>query len=205
MKKVTFWLLAAAFTVLWVLNLVTSLYEGEYFSLIWFCSVTLTCFVIGLYLQNDFLLSTVAVASLVIEFLWTTDIVGYLVFGNLPLGIASYITEASQLRFIATGYHFLLLIIPLYVVLQRGLHRYAWIGASALLLLTFILTPLFTRANINCVKNLCELGVFGFFTPLMMFAAKSIPPMFIHWFFVTLLVFVPTHLILKYVAKWARN
>ena len=203
LNKKHYILLSIFFFILGIANVSASLLGEYYFGILWFCSLTVWLFTLGLYLRNNFLLSTILTASFFLELLWTIDVISYLTLGRLTIGIAEYLFTISPARFIITFYHLFLFIVPMLVVFdQKKFHKFSWAGASAFLLIVSIITLLLTKANINCVRSTCELGLFDFFNKAIANLSSVIPLFIVHWFLVTIIVFIPTHYLFKYLIEW---
>lgn len=195
---------ALVFVLIGILNIAFSYYEGFILGALWFCSTTIWFFALGLFLKNDFIISSTLTASFFIEFIWTLDYVSFIITGNLLVGIAEYLLSASDLRMIATLYHLAMFIFPIIAVFEiKKLHKYSWIGASGYLAFIFVLTLILTKpgANMNCVYRPCPIGIFDFLSTFYQYLAQ-IPIFIIHWAFLTIAIFIPTHYIFKKIVNW---
>ncbi len=202
MSEKRFKLLSLLFLILGLTNLIAILLTAPYFTVFWFCSMTVWLFALGLYFRNNFLISSVVTASFIIELIWVIDMASFLLTGDLAFGVAQYLLEASLSRLIITFYHLFLLITPILIVFNMSkFHKYSWAGASAFLFLVSIITLLTTSTNINCVRQTCELGIFNGLKSITE-ALPFIPTFITHWFFITLIVFMPTHYMFRKIKKW---
>ena len=175
-------------------NIIVAFYNGNLTNLLWFCNTVLIIFAIGLYYRNLMILSSVLTSSLVIEFLWTIDVISFSLTGNLLIGIANYLNSVSLIGYIMTFYHLFLFVIPICVIFFiKKFHKLSWVFSSFHLLIVFILTKILTNSNINCVRDYCNIGIFQ---PLYLLKPIMAPFFIFHWIIITILVFIPTHLFL---------
>ncbi|MBI4117655.1 MAG: hypothetical protein HY453_01070 [Parcubacteria group bacterium] len=176
-------------------NIAISLRDGSFPQVLWFCSMNVFLFVVALMLKNDFLIGSVFVGQFVFQAVWTTDMVSFFLTGNPILQVENYLKFSDGMRLFVTMYHFLLLIVPLWVLIKKkNIHRLSWMGASVFLLLVSLASlPFGMSENINCVYLPCPLGVFerlGIY-----YESFPLPYYLIHWISHTILFFIPTNMI----------
>jgi len=202
-NNIHFKLLALFFFTIAIFHFSLSIYEGTLIAFLWFCVTVLILFAIGLYYKNILILSSVVTSSFLIELLWTIDIISFSLTGKLIVGIATYLYYIPSIRYILTFYHLFLFVIPIYIIFMlKDFHKYSWIFSSIHLFAVSILTLALTKFNINCVRDVCELGIFNF-----IYAIKpTILPFFIFsWLALTLIVFIPTHLLFYFIIRKIKN
>jgi hypothetical protein len=185
-----------------ILRLLSSIAAKDY-DFFWFCVVNMTLLVFAIGFNNILLFSSILVSSLIVEFFRTLDLFSYLLTGELPFNVANYIFGMSQLNYILSYYHIFLIMIPAYYLLkEQRFHKYAWLLSSALFLISSLLSLALTDTNANCARDYCNLGVFN---ALYSFRPEAMPFVLFHWLFATLLVFLPSHFIIKYTIEKTRS
>ena len=195
--------LGVLFLLIAIANFLVAYYDFSPYSFLWFCSAVLLLFSLGLFLKSSLLISGTVTASFLIEFLWTTDMISFLLRKKLAVGIAMYLFEAGDLRFIITFYHLFLLIVPILIVFNmKKFHKYSWIAASVYFLLISVITVNLTSSNVNCVQNICNLGVFNFLKLLNTGLIANFPAYIFNWVFITIILFMPTHYLFRYIVDW---
>lgn len=195
------------FIFLGIFNFIVSYQEGSPEGILWICSATIFLFAFGVLNGNNLAISSAITASFLFNLIWTIDYIGFLLVGKLPIGIAVYLLTSEKLRIIATSYHFFMLIIPLLIIFKNKEYpQFSWIGASTFLLIISIIS-LFTKnwLNINCVHESCELGIFSFLEPIKNILLTILPLFIIQWGFMTLVVFIPTHIFFRKITAWINN
>ena len=192
-------ILSLIFLLIFIFHLSLSIYEGEPRASLWFCATLLIVFAFGLYYKNTLILSSVVVSAFVIEFLWTIDIISYTLSRKLVLGILPYLYDISLMRFIITYYHILLLIVPIIIIIfsLKKFHKHAWIFSSFHLLIVFIIS-IITKAEFNCIKKSCELGIFNF---VYVLRPEFLPYFIFHWLGLTIVIFIPTNILFTFLSK----
>jgi|GEM_PF-1048634 len=200
-------LIALIFLIISLINLALSFYELYPPAIIWFCSATIWLFIIGIYFKNDFLISSTVTASFVIETLWLIDYTSFLFLGRLTIGMGEYLLTSSTARIIVTSYHLIILIVPILTIFElKRFNKYSWLGASLYFFLISIITLLIANpnANLNCVFRTCQLP-FNILEGLNQFLLIYLPPFIIHWLFMTLVIFIPTHFFFKKIINWIKK
>jgi hypothetical protein len=193
-------LITLFFLILALAHFVVTITIGPRFMLLWFCYLTTILFIIGSYLKNNFIISTVVTSMFIVHLIWIQDTASYLIFGRLNVGIMTYLFDIGRASFFTTFYHFFLLIIPILLIFDmKKFHKLSWLGASAFFFIASILTLIFTKSDINCVRGTCEYGIFNFLTIAY---ASPLPPFMINWLAMTIIIFIPTHLFFRKVVKW---
>ena len=124
-KRTLFKAMSIFFFLFGVAIFLTGYYEGNAASILWLCSASIFLLAIGLWLENNFIISTTLTASFLLNFIWATDFIGFILTGSLPIGIAQYLKTASILRKIMASYHLFLLVVSLAVVFKtKKFHKY---------------------------------------------------------------------------------
>ena len=193
-------ILAIIFTLLVVIHAVLAFVGNYPIMLFWYCYALVVVFTLGLWLKNNFLISTTVVGSFVINFLWLQDFLSLVFFKKLSVGLYTYLFGMTVASFFMTFYHGVMLFLSLYVLFkQEKVHTYAWAGAGITLLIISIFTYLSGHVDVNCVKGTCDLGIFE---PLTFLYSLSVYPFFINVLFMTVVIFIPTTIVLKLVFRW---
>jgi hypothetical protein len=152
-------------------------------------AVVLTC--IGVMTNNALLISSQAVSSLLIDFLWILDAAGRLFFGRHAIGGTEYLFEARYplwLRLVSL-FHAILLVLLIWAVRRTGYDRRAFPLQSAIVIFLLVAAR-FT----NPIQNIN----FAFTAPIF---NRQIGPAPVHvalsMFVMVIGVCYPTHLLLK--------
>lgn len=188
-----------------VLNLIASSLEGVAAGILWLCPASLFLAGIGILKKDNFLISSSLTASFLLNFIWAMDYISFMLTGTLVTGIASFLPYASPLRLFVTSYHLFLLFIPVFIIFEeKKFHKMSWLGASVFLLVLSVLS-LFTKkfTNVNCVHEICDLGIFTFLEPVRSGLIQFIPSFIVQWLFMTIVIFIPTHFFFRAVVAWA--
>ena len=203
MEKRTYYIWATFLLVVFILRIFDSIYNNVAHDLFWFCVANLFLLVLGLYLRSNFLISSVVVSSFITETFWLFDVISFLIWKKLFFGVAGYLFFLRPLEFILTFYHIFLLVVPLYIVFkERNFHKYAWIFSSFYFFVIALLSLSLPGHNVNCVRALCEMGVFDFLDVLN----TGIMPVFVlTWLFNTLVLFIPINYLFYYLVKRKRK
>lgn len=191
MEKRTYYILATFLLLVFVLRFLDSLLNSSMQDFWWFCVMNLLLLVIGLYLRSNLLISSVATSMFLLELLWLGDITSFILTKKLLFGVAGYLFDARPFEFALTFYHLFLLIIPIYVVFkERKFHRLSWVFSSSFFFVVALLTLLLSSGNVNCVRDVCDIGIFSFIYALK---PATIPYFIVTWLFNTLVIYIPTH------------
>lgn len=188
-------ILAGALSLVIILKVIDVMIHDTYASLLWFCFINLLLLATGLFLRSAFLISSAAISSLVLEFLWLIDLI-VLIFGGSFTGSAAYLLSEQPLSFILTFYHIFLLIIPLVILKKEKNFRWKALILSSLLLLFISLITLPTGSNINCVRELCGSE---YLSGIYSVQPQWMPTFIFHWLFLTFIIFTPTTIVLHFV------
>ncbi len=182
-----FWILVLIIT----LKIIWSLLSNDHNSLLWFCFINMCILTVGLYFKNDFVIGSILVSSLLISTLIGFDIIGFTFWGELIFGVYPRIFEMDVFDSILTYYHFLLILIPLYILCKkRFIHPQSWVLSSVFFLIILFTSSVLSDSNLNCSTSLCDLG----FLSSAYHVKPLIMPFFIfHWISMTFLVFIPTN------------
>jgi hypothetical protein len=195
------WLVLILIFIL-IVRLAASILEKQQ-DIFWFCIINLLLLILGVYYKNDLILSSVAVSALFVEILRTTDMIWFFATGEFLTSVANYLRDASTFTTVLNFYHILLLIIPIYYLLKENkFHNKAWIFSSLTYLASSLATLIFTGSNTNCARFYCDLGIFDF---IYILKYPFMPFFIFHWIGATILIFIPSHYIIKYFVRKITN
>jgi len=142
-----FWVLVLIIT----LKIIWSLITNDQNSLFWFCFINMCILTVGLYFKNDFVIGSILVSSLLISTLIGFDIIGFTFWGELIFGVYPRIFEMDVFDSILTYYHFLLILIPLYILgKKRFIHPQSWVLSSVFFLIILFTSSMLSDSNLNC-------------------------------------------------------
>lgn len=190
------------FILLFFLNAYVHVQADNYEQILWLCSFTTLLLAIGLLTRNNLILSSTLAVSLVLQTIWVIDVTSLLIFGRFVTGTAGYLTTATSVRFFLTFYHVFLWIVPVFAILDtQKFHKYSWIGASVFFFIVSLITLSLTELNVNCVRQSCIFGFYEFLRPITGTLSSFLPSFVINWLILTLIVFIPTHLIFRAIVK----
>jgi len=127
--------------------------EGSAGTLGWMSHAALLLATIGYILRNRFLLSSALVGVFLHHLLWIIDFFVVFVLDTPFLYNTAYFAELSVWAMLFDLHHFFLLPVLLGVLWEKGVHRYAWIGATALLALSDTALLLADYTNPNCLSG----------------------------------------------------
>jgi len=152
-------------------------------------AVILTC--IGLFTNSSLLVSSQAVSSVLIDIVWTLDVVARLIFGRHLIGGTEYLFDGSTPLWarLLSLFHIVLPFILLWSLARLGYDRRAWKLQSAILLPVLIASRFVTPdQNLNfAVKD--------------PFLHRSYGPAPVHlaitFLFLVFVVYFPTHLLFR--------
>lgn len=92
---------------------------GHPSDILWMSHVGLLTAAIGFLSAKPVLVTAAFIELLVLHSLWLYDCIAWMIGGHFPMGIATYLTSADALVWIATAHHFFLLPILLVAVMRR--------------------------------------------------------------------------------------
>jgi hypothetical protein len=152
-------------------------------------AVLLTC--AGLLTNSALLISSQAVGSLLVDLAWTLDAGWHLARGRGLLGGADYLFDANYPLWVRllTLFHVAMPVLLLGALGRTGYNRRGWPLQSAIALLAFVAARFTLPAeNINYA-----------FTDPFIHRAWGPPAahVLISWLFMTFVVYLPTHLVLR--------
>ncbi len=162
---------------------------------LWGSDIALLVTLLALWLENRFLASMMAVGVLLPELFWNIDFFSHLVAGHDVLGLdATAYMFASDKPLLLRGlslFHVFLPLVLLYLLMRLGYDRRAF---AAQILLCWIILPLsyfFTdpARNINWVFGIMEVPQTWMPGILYLFLLMLLFPLLVYW---------PTHLLLKH-------
>jgi hypothetical protein len=159
---------------------------------LWYSDIALFLTALALWLENRLLLGMAAVGTLLPESAWCVDFLVGLTIGASPFGLAAYMFDGNYPLYLRGLSLFHLALPPLWIWMlhrmrydRRALPAQAILG-TIVLLITYALTD--PAKNINWVFG-PGAGPQSFLPPLLYLAALVL--------FMLLVVFLPTHLLLK--------
>ena len=156
-------------------------------------AVILTC--IGMWTHSALLISSQAVGILMVDAIWTVDAASRVLIHRALVAGNEYLLDARFPAWIRllTLFHLVMPALLLWGVYRMGYDRRAWALQSVITLPVFVLAR-FTRPATNID--------FAFFDP---FFHHQIGPAPLHiliiWLFMVLVVYLPTHLVLKHLFR----
>jgi len=121
-----------------------------------FCDVAVFFTVIGLWRGSALLLSSQAVAVLVVDALWTVDVAGRLILGRHIVGGTEYMWSPSYPLFVRllSLFHIVWPLILLWAVRRTGYDRRGWVLQSGIAVVVFVATRLWCDGhNFNFVME----------------------------------------------------
>jgi hypothetical protein len=187
-----------AYTVLLVVILPTWAVSWGWRNFLWFSDIALIATGVALWLDNSLLASTMALAVLVPELLWTASYFGRLLFGIRITDLAGYMFDARKPLLVRalSLFHVVLPPVLLWMLHELGYDRRAFIAQTLLAWIVLPVTYAVTSPsgeNINWVHGPDTLQ-------------KRIPPL--AWLAFLMLAFpiglyFPTHLLLQMIFKGA--
>ncbi len=189
MRRIPLWL-KLAFT-LWMLVWVPAywLHNGAA-NFLWLCDLMNFLLLVGLWRESRLLLSSQAVAGLLVGVLWSVDLLAALVAGVHPLGATAYMFEADKPLFIRllSLFHLTSPAIAVWGAWRLGYDRRGWLLQSAIawVVLPLSLLPDPGR-NLNWVH--APFGLEQTLMPTGAFLAVLLAAY-------PLLIYLPTHLAL---------
>jgi hypothetical protein len=191
---------AIIFLVIFIVNSSLSILNHAPTDMLWFCNTVLLLFSIALFAKNKSLIGSVVISSVVIETIWTLDILSFLLTKHLFLGVASYFPDLPLFKKIITSYHILLLVVPILCLVEiKKIAKFSWLISSAYSLFILDLSLAFAaKTNINCAAAACNLGSLQF-----LYALKPgwLPFFLFAWLLTTLIFFLPIYLLFAYILK----
>lgn len=179
-----------AFVVVWA-----PLYWREYGLRNFFqlCDIAVFVTVLGLWTRSALLLSSQAVAVLVVDALWAIDVLSRLAFGFHPIGGTEYMWQASIPWYVRgiSLFHVAWPPLCLWAVRATGYDRRGWLLQSALAAAMIAASHLFTDAayNVNFAHRAPFLVKGPMGPPAAHVALSALA--------IIVLVYLPTHLLLR--------
>ena len=150
-------------------------------------AVILTC--IGLWTNNALLLSSQAVSSVLIDFVWTLDVAARLIFGRHLIGGTEYLFDGSTPLWarLLSLFHIVLPFILLWSLSRLGYDRRGWKLQSAILVPVLIASRFVTPdQNLNFAVN----------DPFLHRSYGPAPAhLAITFLFLVFVIYLPTHLL----------
>ncbi len=159
------------------------------------CDIAVILVCAGLLTNSVLLISSQAVGSLLVDAAWIIDAGWKLFSGRGLLGGADYLFDASYPLWVRllTLFHVVMPVLLLWTLGRTGYDRRGWLLQSAIALFAFVAAR-FTAAatNIN----------YAFHDPFVHRAWGPAPAhVVISWLFMVLVVYLPTHLVLRAVFR----
>jgi hypothetical protein len=159
---------------------------------LWFSDIALLTTVVSLWLESSLLTSTMALASVLLDFVWNVDFFITLIFGRSVITLAAYMFDQSiplPIRLLSL-FHVVLPVLILWTLYVLGYDRRAFVAQT---LLAWIVLPL-CYLLIGPAKNINWVYGFGSKPQTWM------PPVLFLILLMILfpvVVYLPTHLLLK--------
>jgi hypothetical protein len=188
--KFPIWLRCAA--VLWLAIWIPAYgYTWGAANFLHLCDIAVLVTCAGLLTNSALLISSQAVGSLVVDLAWMLDAGWHLARGHGLLGGADYLFEANYPLWVRllTLFHVGMPVLLLWALGRGGYDHRGWPLQSAIALFAFLAARFTLPAeNINYA-----------FTDPFIHRAWGPPPahVLISWLFMTLVVYLPTHLVLR--------
>jgi hypothetical protein len=161
---------------------------------LWFCNVGNLMLVAGIWLESALLVSMVALSVLVVQTLWTVDVLGRLVLGFHPIGGTEYMWDANiplWIRLISL-FHVAIPVLLVFLLRRLGYDRRALVAQTLLCWIVLTVCYFFTpkALDLNWVFGLGgKTQAWGMPGGLYLLATMA--------GYVALL-YVPTHLLLRW-------
>lgn len=152
-------------------------------------AVILTC--IGMWASSGLLISSQAVGALIVDIVWAIDAASRIFLRHALFPGNEYLTDPHYPLWIRslTVFHVVMPLLLIWGVYLMGYHRRGWALQSAIALPVFILAR-FTKPLTNID--------FAFSDPFFHRAWGPAPAhIVVTWLFMVLIVYLPTHLVLK--------
>jgi hypothetical protein len=154
------------------------------------CDIAVMLVCLGLWFNNRLLLSSQAVGSLLVDSAWIVDAGWHVLRGHGLLGGADYLFDASHPLWVRllTLFHVAMPVLLLWALARTGYDRRGWPLQSGIALIAFVAARSTSAAtNIN----------YAFTDPFIHRAWGPGPVhVLISWLFMTVVVYLPTHLAL---------
>jgi len=159
-----------------------------------FCDIAVILTCAGFIFDSRLLVSSQAVAAIVIDIAWTVDIVWKILFGRYLLGGAEYMFDAHYALWVRllSLFHIAMPVLLLWAVRRYGYDRRGWLLQLAVAFVAFIASR-FTDKALNMNYAWAD----PFFHRQWGPAPTHILVIFM---FMLVVVYLPTHLVLK---QWA--
>ncbi len=156
--------------------------KTDWQEIFWFCSSALLLASIGLFTNNNFLISVQTTLALPFQGLWIADFISYLIFDFYPFGFASYMSDPDI--WILDWYigisHLFVFCILLYSCFKMKFHPLTKRGVLVQIVILCSLSFIFGNSdlNINCVYQACG------------FSNLSLAPPFLHFLVWMAIIFI---------------
>jgi hypothetical protein len=158
-----------------------------------FCDITVVLACAGLFFENRLLISSQAVASLLVDTVWIADVFWKIVFGRYLISGTEYMFDAHYALWVRllSLFHIAMPVALLWALRRNGYDRRGWILQSGIVLVALIASR-FTNPALNVN--------YAFSDP---FFHRQLGPPLTHvlavFAFMVFVVYLPTHFALK---KW---
>jgi hypothetical protein len=160
-----------------------------------FCDIAVFLTCVGFFFNSTLLISSQAVASILVDIAWIVDVCGKLLFGHYVFGGAAYMFDthiALWVRLLSL-FHVGMPILLLWAVCRYGYDHRGWILQSGIALVAFIASR-FTAPALNMNYAYAE----PFFHRQWGPAPTHIIVIFL---FMVIVVYLPTHFALSRIAR----
>lgn len=155
------------------------------------CDVAMILTCIGMWTNSALLISSQAVGALIVDIVWSLDAASRIFFYHALFPGNEYLMDAHYPLWIRslTVFHVVLPLLLLWGVYLMGYHRGGWALQSAIALPVFIIAR-FTKPDTNVDFAFSDPFLHRSWSPAALYV-------FVAWLFMVLVVYLPTHLVLK--------
>lgn len=159
---------------------------------LWFCNLANLMLVAGIWLESALVVSMVALSVLIVQGLWTVDVLSYALFGRHPIGGTEYMWDPAiplGVRLISL-FHVAIPVLLVFLLRRLGYDRRALAAQTGLAWIVLPICYFFTPPVLNLN------WVFGLFGKTQTWMPGGLYLMATMAGYVVLL-YVPTHLLLR--------
>lgn len=185
----------------WISIFILNYVQGDLTHLSWISNTGLLLAGFGFILRHTFVLSGSFVAIFLFHVFWMMDFISLSMTGSSPFGYELEFQALTWLEFILTTHHFYLSFLLLWAVeKKKEFHSYSWVFASALFLVSSIISFAFGNPdlNVNCAHFPC-----GFFDVDLLSFLHEMPYLNLLFanVFITIVNYIPLSYALNYVFR----
>lgn len=115
-----------------------------------FCDIAIALTCAGFFFESTLLISSQAVASLVVDAMWIVDVGGKIIFGRYLLGGTEYMFDPKYPLWVRmlSVFHIAMPVLLLWAIQRNGYDQRGWILQSGIALIAFIASR-FTNPALN--------------------------------------------------------